>query len=250
MLSAASRMLGNLNQLNAGQIVGVLAVAATCFTAILAVVGALFVSFVNSRSARRLAREAAKREFQLNVVKPHLDSLDQRILLYDELINVGPALASALDKLVTMLTARNRSTQDDPQQPLGPLQVPSDLERAQQRLSQVQLMLGEARTVFRTGLFSFILSDHRISYKTHEWLSADGAFWDAAIIAGGITAAPEQLSTLRQRASKALSAAVELRIAIEDHIFGNRGWLRRGIYFIWAKSRTAWRKRISSLLHS
>jgi len=46
----------DVNRLNAGQILAVHAVAATCFAAILAVIGALVVAVVNSRSARRVAR--------------------------------------------------------------------------------------------------------------------------------------------------------------------------------------------------
>jgi len=196
----------DLSELNAGQIVALLAVAATCFTAVLAVVGSLIVSVVNSRSARRLARETARREFQINGVKPYLDLLDRRISLYDDLTTVGPELVSALHKLIESLTLRQRIMRETPDASQEPVKLPHELEKAQRVLQEIQLKAEELKTVFRsTGLYAFILSDQRVLYRTHTWLRAETAFLEIVTAAGGITAAPEQLTKLRGRASKAFS---------------------------------------------
>src|SRR5882672_6285662 len=139
----------DLSELNAGQIVALLAVAATCFTAVLAVVGSLIVSVVNSRSARRLARETARREFQINGVKPYLDLLDRRISLYDDLTTVGPELVSALHKLIESLTLRQRIMRETPDASQEPVKLPHELEKAQRVLQEIQLKAGELKTVFR-----------------------------------------------------------------------------------------------------
>ena len=244
-LSSTNRMTIDLSQLNATQI-GLLAVAATCFAAILAAVGALVVAIVNSQSVRRVARETARREFRLNGVKPYLDFLDRRLSLYDDLIGVGPDLVSALNKLVASLTSTRERAIHEPQKEQKPQETPQDLQRSLKRLQEIQLNLGELATVFRdTGLFAFILSDHKVLYKTHKWLEKDRAFFDIVLASGGITAAPEQLRKLKESAREALNRAVYLRIAIEEVIFGNRSWLARGSYFMLMHSRARWRKLIS-----
>jgi hypothetical protein len=236
----------DVSKLNASQIVGLLAVAATCFAAILAVVGALVVAVVNSRSARRVARETAQREFRLNGVRPYLDFLDRRISLYDDMARVGPDLSSALQKLVALLTSEHERAMQEPQTERR-LEPPRDLQESMQLLNEIQTKLGELRTIFRdTGLFAFILSDQKVLYKTHQWLDTDRAFLEVVVASGGITTAPEQLRKIKECASAAFKRAVELRMAIEEFIFGNRGWLRRGSYLMWAKSRAAWEKLISN----
>jgi len=236
----------DVSRLNAGQMIGLLAVAATCFAAILAVVGALVVAVVNSRSARRVARETAKREFRLRVVLPYLNFLDRRISLYDDMARVGPGLSSALEKLVALLTSERERAMQEPQTERR-LEPPRDLQQSMQLLNEIQTKLGELRTAFSdTGFFAFVLSDEKVLYKTRHWLDTDSAFWEVVLASGGITAAPEQLRKIKERASEAFKRAVELRIAIEEFIFGNRGWLRRGSYLMWAKSRAAWKKLISN----
>jgi len=180
-------------------------------------------------------------------VKPYLDFLDRRISLYDDLIAVGPSLASALDKLVPSLTSVRERAIQEPQDTQGRLEPPQDLQKSLQLLNEIRPQLGQLRIVFRdTGLFAFILSDQRVLYKTHNWLDKDRAFFEVVVASGGITAAPEQLRKLKECASEAFKRAVELRMAIEEFIFGNRGWMRRGSYFMWAKSRAAWRKLMST----
>jgi hypothetical protein len=50
------------------------------------------------------------------------------------------------------------------------------------------------------------------------------------------------VTPLGHAVSQASDAAVKLRMAIEESIFGNRSWLRRGSYYVWSKARTALRK--------
>lgn len=75
---------------------GEIAAGATCLAATVAAVGSFVVAAVNTWSARKLASEAARREFRLSGVTEYLEFLDQRIVFYHEMRNAGPRLAEKL----------------------------------------------------------------------------------------------------------------------------------------------------------
>lgn len=217
----------------------VIVAGATLLAAIIAGMTVGVSTWTNIRSASRLARDAARREFHLNAVKPYLESINRHIGLYHELIAALPTAVVWLEKI--------------------PGLTPSELEAAKpeldafmQRWRAMSPTLTEHMEMLssNTGLLAFVVSDRKVMDTFVEWLEKYRSFWEV-FVSGGITAtpttletlaAPTTLKTLEARVPEALSAAIKLRLAIEEFIFGRRGWLRRGAYYAWSQSRAAWRK--------
>jgi hypothetical protein len=175
----------------------------------LTVVGGLIVARMNAQSALRVARETARREYRQNSVRPCLEFLDRRILLYEELISAGPRLVSALENFVSLRTAELEQARGETQRTQESREPPADLQEALRRLRQIPLELGEFARMFRdTGLVAFLVSDHEVVHKTHRWIDADRAFFEVVVASRGITAAPKQLKLLRECAEEAFKRAV------------------------------------------
>jgi hypothetical protein len=220
-----------------------LAALATSFAAIVAVIGTLFVAIVNSRSARRIARDTARREFRLSAVRPYLVFLDRRIAQYGEIRAVGPSLAAALGNVATL---GDKAAEGD--KPTPQLQeAVRRLEEVKSALNRIKSGLSESKAVYNdAGLFAFIVSDQRVFDRVQEWLKKDRAVLDVIVASGVITAVPEALQRLGECASETFKEGVKLRIAVEEFMFENRGWLRRGSYFIWSRSRARLKKLMSN----
>jgi hypothetical protein len=226
MVLLYDRMAIDLSRWSAVEI----AAAATCLAATVAAVGSFVVAAVNAWSARRLARETARREFRLTVARPYLEFVDRLIGLHREVLFLPSATVASLRKAASLLSS---SDQDKGKE---------EIRAASLRLDEMISRLSEMQEVHRsTGLFAFVLSDQRVLDAYMDWLDKHQAVLEV-FVAGKFNASPEQLRKVDQAASKAFNGAVKLRITVEGFIFGNHGWLSRGCYFIWSKARRAVRK--------
>jgi hypothetical protein len=215
----------NLNYLTASQI-ALVAIAASVFAAIVGAVTAFVVATVNAHAAAKLVRESARRTYELATINPFLDTLEQHIAHYQELIDEGPRLSASLRKADVLV---------------GSTQVPElqsaikEFEANGQRLNDLVSKMRASRAVYkRIGWFAFVVSDRRVIDRLTEWVNANHAFTEA-FRAGGFTGDPEKLQHMSKRASEAHDKAVYLRLAIEDFVFRKRGWLHNGLYSLWSK---------------
>jgi hypothetical protein len=211
-----------ISQWSAGEI--------AALAAAVAALASFVVAAVNTWSARRLAMETARREFRLAGAREYLEFVDRLIAVHRAFLDAGPGMVASLTKAADLLTAgdHEKGTQE--------------MQALLLRLSNMASNLAALRDTHKsTGLFAFFLSDRRVRDKYHEWLTSHGEVVRAFVAAGGPTVAPEHLRKLEESASVAFTAAVRLRMAIEEFIFGNRGWLRRGCYYLWSSARTTLR---------
>jgi hypothetical protein len=82
-----------------------IAAGATCLAAIVAAVGSFVVAAVNTWSARKLARETARREFRLTVARPYLEFVDRLLNLHRDFVAAGPGTAASVSKAAALLAA-------------------------------------------------------------------------------------------------------------------------------------------------
>jgi hypothetical protein len=213
---------------------GVIAAVATCAAATVAAVTAFVVAVINSWSARRLAREAARRTYRLTVIGPYFEFLDRRIAMLTEILEVGPILSASLRKVAELLRTSKKVEADQ------------EVDAIALRLDELVSGCMKDRAIHSPALYAFLISDRYILDSFHPFIEANTEFFSLFVSAGGFKNTPEQLEKLREAGDEALKAAVILRLAIEGSIFGTRGWLRRGVYFIGSTTRSAWKKRFQS----
>jgi hypothetical protein len=204
--------------------------AAAILAATVAAVASFVAAAVNAWSARRLARETARREFRLNIATPYLDLLDRFLILHRDLCELGTIIATTASTMRALLA----SSQHDA------------LRRAQAALQLQTESLSFRLTEFRdahrnTGLILLVLSDQNVVDAFLGWTAKNTAVLQA-LLAGGLTITPEQQQALDSAASDAFKQAVQFRTALEAFIFGDRGLLRRGSYYVWSKARAAMRR--------
>jgi hypothetical protein len=207
-----------------------IAATATLLAAIIAGMTVCLSTWINTRSASRVARDAARREFRLSAIKPYLDSLDGRIALYREIIEKVTVTAAALKKIPTLTRLE--------------LEVAKpELDALAQQWPPIAERLALYRDILssNTGLLAFVASDRRVVDAFYEWLEPNRLFLEL-LVSGGITGTPETLRALEAHVSKALSTASALRLSIEGFLFGRRSWLSRLAYYLWSRSRALWRE--------
>jgi hypothetical protein len=212
---------------------------ATLLAASIAGVTVWLSTWMNTRSASRLARDAARREFKINAIKPYLDSIDRHIALYHDFIAALPPAVALLERIPTLTHQELIAAKPD-----------FDASMQQWRTMAATLTQHKDMLSNNTGLLAFVVSDRKVMDKFVKWLEEARLFWEV-VVPGGITATPEtletlatpeKLKTLEGHVSEALSAAIKLRLTIEEFMFGRRGWLCRGTYYAWSRSCAAWRK--------
>jgi hypothetical protein len=210
---------------------GVITAAATCLAATVAAVTGFVVAAINSWSARKLAREAAQREFRLNAIRPYLEFFDQRIALHYELLEANPGLATSLVKAKTL----SSSERDE--------KAVKEFEAALLRLTELIQKLEKLQSIYHNaGIFALVLADQKVLDSFLLFVKSGSDFMNLIVKWGGFSSAPEDLELLNKRNVEALKAAIKLRIAIESHIFRSRGFLRRGSYFMWSKTVSTLKK--------
>jgi hypothetical protein len=211
----------DLSRWSAGEIAAV----ATCLAAAVAAVASFIVATVSTWSARRLAREAARREFRLTVARPYLEYVDRLIIVHGEFLEAAPDIAASLSRESTLSDSEKEAAL-----------------KLKARLDEMVATLSESKTFHKSaGLMSLVLSDQRVVDLFHAWLVKHSAVV-RLVVTDKFSTSLEDRSKMERAASEAFSAAVKFRMAIEESIFGNRGWLRRGSYYVWSKARTAIRK--------
>jgi hypothetical protein len=204
--------------------VGVLAAAATLVAAIVAGCTVTLATWINVRAARKLAHETARRDFRLTIMRPCFDYLDRRIVQYREAIEMGPAVVAGIEKAI----------------PLAPDERAKEVTALGQRVQEFATRLAQSKGINQSpALLAVVVSNRRVVDAFSEWLTKDRAFFEALVAAGGVTAVPEALTELRQRASDAFKMAVTFRIIAEDALFGRYSWLRRLSDLVISKSRRA-----------
>jgi hypothetical protein len=186
---------------------GVITAAATCLAAIVAAVASSIVAGVNAWSARRLAREAARREFLLSDVREYLEVLDQRIAFYHEMRNAWPRLAEKLANV--------------PPVSIPGLDVVMRGMAMSQVLDEIAARTETPKTVYlKTGIVAAALSDQKVHDALFKAIAKDRAFQEAFVASAGVTNAAEIQRTLGEYASQAFFALVESRMTIEKFVFG------------------------------
>jgi hypothetical protein len=206
-----------------------IAAGATCLAAIVAGVASFVVAVVNIWSARRIARETARREFRLSGVREYLDFLDQRIVFYHEMRNAGPRLAEKLAAVPEPFLTSG-------------LDVAIRGLAMSQGLDEIASRVGAAQPFYlKPGVVAAALSDQKVQDALFKAIAKDRAFQETFVASGGVANATENQRRLGECASQAFFAVVKSRLAIEEFVFGHRGWLRRGCYFMWSLLRKALR---------
>ncbi len=228
-------MLIDLSRWNAVEI----GAGATCLAALVAAVASFVVAAVNGRSARILSRETAAREFRLSGVRLYLEFVDQRIALYRELAELGPRFNAAVERV------------SSPQLPEERAKAYEALKPIHSRLDEILAEINIRRPFYSQPLLvTFAFSDRRMLDYAKEWSEEERLLLEVSTALGVVSGATDNLKKLEECASDAFVAAVRSRMALEDFVFGNRGWLRRGAYWARSMARDTWKKVTSRLARS
>jgi len=158
----------SLNTLTSSE-TALFAVLATGAAAIVGAITAVCVAWINSHSARRLARDAATRDYRLIRVEPFLDFLDKRIAWYHELISEGRFISGELEKGFDLIRS-------------------GDVEKGKQQIgaldSRYEPIRDKANALFVTVedllhspvLAAILTFDYRVTSKYTKWMAADSVF--------------------------------------------------------------------------